>query len=104
MRKGKFTRADIHAVLTAAGTVTAKARMQTARLIEAMAGALIAGKAVELRGLGTLEPRARKARTMRNPRTLEPVDVPARRVIFFRPSGKLKMAINNNGVDHGTNR
>lgn len=59
--------------------------------------ALAAGKVIELRGLGTLEPRTRKAQVMRNPRTLAPVNVPVRRVIFFKPSGKLKRAINGKG-------
>jgi len=63
-----------------------------------MAEALTAGKVIELRGLGTLEQRARKARTMRNPRTMEAVEVPARRGVFFRPSGQLKEAMNVIGV------
>ena len=92
--KLKFTRTDIQAALTTAGIEQYQARELTARIIEALAAALAEGKVIELRGLGTLEPRERKARTMRNPRTLAPVSVPARRVVFFRPSGRLKRALN----------
>lgn len=41
---------------------------------------------IELRGFGTFEVRHRKARMARNPRTGEPVEVPARAVPNFRPS------------------
>jgi integration host factor subunit beta len=97
MKKQKFIRADIIKILTAAGMETEQARELTAQIIEAIAAALAAGKVVELRGLGTLEPRTRKARTRYNPRNKIPVNVPARRVIFFKPSGKLKKAINGQG-------
>jgi len=92
--KNKFTRADIAKVMTAAGLDTFRARRLTAQIIDALVAALARREVIELRGLGTLEPRERKARAAHNPRTLAPVNVPARRVIFFRPSGKLKRAIN----------
>jgi nucleoid DNA-binding protein len=94
MNKPKFTRNGIQVLLIAAGIEPEQARTLTARIIEAMTAALIAGKVIELRGLGTLEPRRRKARTIHNPRTMAPVDVPERCVIFFRPGEKLKKAIN----------
>jgi len=94
MKKDKFTRADITKVMTDTGIDRAKAAGVALAIIRAMADALAAGSVIELRGLGTLEPRERKARAAHDPRTLAPVDVPARRVIFFRPSGKLKRTIN----------
>jgi len=97
MKKEKFIRADLTAVLTGAGLEGSRARKLTALIIEAMGAALAAGKAIELRGLGTLEPRERIARSMHNPRTMAAVDVPARKTIFFRPSGELKRAINGRG-------
>ena len=93
--KQKFTRTDIHAVLTAAGMEAGQARELTARIVSAMADALAAGSVIELRGLGTLEPRERKGRTGHNPKTLAPVHIPARRVVFFKPSKGLKEAINS---------
>ena len=90
MNKSKFTRADIAALLTASGIDRIKAAGLALTIVKSMADALTAGKVIELRGLGTLEPRARKARTKHDPRTMAPVDVLARRVIFFRPGDKLK--------------
>ena len=90
MNKQKFTRADIQAVLTVDGIDTERARNLTAQIIEAITAALAADKTVELRGLGTLKARERKARTLRNPQNMEPVHVPARRVVFFRPGQELK--------------
>jgi nucleoid DNA-binding protein len=97
MNKPKFTRNGIQAILIAAGIEPEQARKLIDRIIEAMTAALIAGKVIELRGLGTLEPRARKARTVHNPRTMVPVDVPARIVIFFKPGEKLKKELNGKG-------
>jgi nucleoid DNA-binding protein len=54
---------------------------------------MTAGEVIELRGLGTFEVRERKAYKAHNPRTLAPVDVPAHRVIFFKPCRKLKNAL-----------
>ena len=49
---------------------------------------------VELRGFGNFRPTLRKARTARNPRTREPVDVPEHYTVVFRPSKDLKEFIN----------
>jgi integration host factor subunit beta len=101
MNKPKFTRTGIQAIMIASGIKPEQARELTDRIIEAMAAALAAGKVIELRGFGTLEPRARKARTIRNPRTMEPVDVPARIVIFFKPGQELKKALNESPEKSG---
>ena len=95
--KIKFTRTDLRAALTAAGMETNQARKLIARIIEVLSASLAAGKAIKLRGLGTFEIRERKARIAHNPRNLTPVNVPARRVVFFLPSGKLKNALNREG-------
>jgi len=92
--KEKFIRADLIEVLAAAGVEGYKARKLIDLIIEAMSAALAAGKVIELRGLGTLEPRDRKPWARHDPRTLAPVTVPARKVIFFRASGQLKKALN----------
>lgn len=56
-----------------------------------MKGATEDGK-VTLVGFGTLFIAQAKARKARNPRTGEPIDVPAKRVVKFRPSAKFKEA------------
>ncbi len=55
-------------------------------LLNAVKQALEEGESIEIRGFGTFKLRRRKARTARNPRTGEAVDVPARDVPVFKPS------------------
>jgi nucleoid DNA-binding protein len=97
MNKPKFTRNGIQAIMIASGIKPEQARTLTDRIIDAMAAALAVGKVIELRGLGTLGPRLRKTRTIHNPRTMAPVDIPARIVIFLKPGEKLKKALNGKG-------
>jgi nucleoid DNA-binding protein len=77
-----------------AGLEVRQARELTGRIIETLAAAIAAGETVELRGLGTFEVRERKARRAHDPRTLAPVEVPARRTVSFKPGRKLKEAVN----------
>lgn len=44
---------------------------------------------VVIRGFGTFHPVERKARTARNPQTGEPVAVPPKKLVRFRPSKAL---------------
>ncbi|KTT74998.1 integration host factor subunit beta [Sphingomonas endophytica] len=55
---------------------------------------LAAGGRVELRGFGAFSTRARDARTGRNPRTGETVDVEAKRVPFFKPGKEMRVRLN----------
>ncbi|HKV39828.1 MAG TPA: HU family DNA-binding protein [Blastocatellia bacterium] len=48
------------------------------------------GEKVELRGFGSFRTRERGPRRGRNPKTGEPVDVPAKRVPYFKPGKELK--------------
>ncbi len=56
--------------------------------------ALIQGDKVELRGFGSFKVKTRRARLARNPRTGDSVDVPAKRVPFFKASNELKGRLN----------
>ncbi|MBY0303112.1 MULTISPECIES: integration host factor subunit beta [Sphingomonas] len=55
---------------------------------------LAANGRVELRGFGAFSTRARDARTGRNPRTGETVDVEAKRVPFFKPGKEMRTRLN----------
>ncbi|WP_242145964.1 MULTISPECIES: integration host factor subunit beta [unclassified Sphingomonas] len=55
---------------------------------------LAAGGRVELRGFGAFSTRARDARTGRNPRTGEVVDVTAKRVPYFKPGKEMRLRLN----------
>jgi len=56
--------------------------------------ALLRGEEIELRGFGSFRFRHRGARAGRNPRTGEPVQVPPKKVLYFKPSKLLKSMIN----------
>lgn len=56
--------------------------------------ALVDGNKVELRGFGSFKVKTRRARLARNPRTGDSVDVPAKRVPFFKASNDLKGRLN----------
>ncbi|ABK44564.1 histone family protein DNA-binding protein [Magnetococcus marinus MC-1] len=47
--------------------------------------ALAKGERVELRGFGVFEPRARKPRTARNPKTGKKVNVESKTAVHFKP-------------------
>ena len=55
---------------------------------------LAAGGRVEIRGFGAFSTRARDARTGRNPRTGETVDVEAQRVPYFKPGKEMRAKLN----------
>ena len=52
------------------------------------------GGRVELRGFGAFSTREREARKGRNPRTGDAVDVPAKRVPFFKPGKEMRQRLN----------
>ena len=56
---------------------------------------------VELRGFGAFSTRARDARTGRNPRTGESVDVDAKRVPYFKPGKEMRERLNIDGASEG---
>jgi integration host factor subunit beta len=55
---------------------------------------LAQGGRVELRGFGAFSTRERDARTGRNPRTGESVDVGAKRVPYFKPGKEMRARLN----------
>ena len=59
-----------------------------------IAGRLAEGGRVELRGFGTFSTRLRNARVGRNPRTGDPVDVPSKRVPYFKPGKEMRERLN----------
>jgi DNA-binding protein HU-beta len=59
-------------------------------VITAIAETLAAGEEVNITGFGKFKPVATKARTGRNPKTGDPVDIPAKTVVKFQPGKVLK--------------
>jgi integration host factor subunit beta len=53
------------------------------------------GEKIEIRGFGSFRTRQRRGRVGRNPKTGEKVEVPAKKIPFFKPSKELKDFVNN---------
>ncbi|MCR5663265.1 MAG: HU family DNA-binding protein [Oscillospiraceae bacterium] len=63
-------------------------------VFEAITEALVAGEKVSLVGFGAFEVKERPARTGRNPRTKEEIEIPASRAAAFKAGKALKDAVN----------
>lgn len=63
-------------------------------LFNEMANALVNKNRIEIRGFGTFSLRKREARTARNPKTGEKVEVKERYVTYFRAGKGLKDKLN----------
>src|SRR5881409_648624 len=68
-------------------------------LFESVIKALRVGDKLEVRGFGSFRVRQRNSRIGRNPKTGEKVEVPAKRVPYFKPSKELKDLINGEGTE-----
>ena len=68
-------------------------------ILDRMVDAMASGGRVELRGFGAFSVRHRPGRTGRNPRTGEPVVVPAKAVPFFKSGKELRERLNVSGDD-----
>jgi len=77
---------------------TGLAKSDAARAVEALLGtiteALQRGETVAVSGFGSFVTKVRAARTGRNPRTGEPVAIPASRAPTFKAGKALKDALN----------
>lgn len=63
-------------------------------VFDSIVESLRAGEKIELRGFGSFRLRNRKSRTGRNPKTGEKVDVPSKKIPYFKPGKELKELIN----------
>lgn len=67
-------------------------------IVEAILGSVVralrTGDKIEIRGFGSFRTRSRQPRVGRNPKTGDRVDVPAKRIPYFKPSKELKDLVN----------
>src|SRR5262245_21995018 len=63
-------------------------------VFESIIQALQRDDKIELRGFGSFRIRQRRSRQGRNPKTGDKVDVPAKRIPYFKPGKELKELIN----------
>jgi integration host factor subunit beta len=63
-------------------------------VFQSIVDALHKSEKIELRGFGSFRIRQRRSRQGRNPKTGQRVDVPAKRIPYFKPGKELKELIN----------
>ncbi len=89
-----MNKADIiNKVADEIGTTKADAERAIEVIISSIEKSLKSGEEVSIAGLGIFSAKVRNARTARNPRTGETIEVPAMRVPKFRPAKALKDAV-----------
>jgi integration host factor subunit beta len=94
-----MTKADLVDKVTSLGDLTRRdGEIIVDTLFESVIGALKSGDKIEIRGFGSFRTRQRNSRIGRNPKTGERVDVPAKRVPFFKPSKELRDSVNPGGA------
>ena len=64
-------------------------------IFEQMIETLSQGERIEIRGFGSFEVRLREPRIAHNPKTGERVDLPARKVVHFKPGVELRNRVNS---------
>jgi integration host factor subunit beta len=70
-------------------------------VFDSIVDSLRSGQKIELRGFGSFRLRSRKSRTGRNPKTGEKVDVPSKKIPYFKPGKELKELINKTFGEEG---
>ena len=69
------------------------AELALTAVVESITEALVKGDKVQVIGFGSFEVKNRAARTGRNPKTKEAIEIPASKVPVFKPGKALKDAI-----------
>jgi integration host factor subunit beta len=64
-------------------------------IFDSVVRALRTGDKIEIRGFGSFRTRQRKPRVGRNPKTGDRVEVPPKKIPFFKPSKELKDMVNH---------
>ena len=64
-------------------------------ILEYMSASLSSGERIEIRGFGSFSLHFRPARSGRNPKSGEPVSLPAKYVPHFKPGKELRERVNN---------
>lgn len=89
-----MTKADLIEKIAAKAKISKKAaNVALNTFVGSVTTALRKGDRVALVGFGTFSVTKRKARTARNPRTGEPIHVPARKAPKFKAGRDLKKAV-----------
>src|SRR4029077_15862054 len=95
MKDHTVTKADLVEEVTRVTELPRKeSEMVVETIFESIIQALHSNDKIEIRGFGSFRTRQRRGRTGRNPKTGEKVQVPPKRIPFFKPSKELKDFVN----------
>ena len=90
-----MTKADLIEEVSRAVEMTRKdSELIVDTIFESIVQALRASDKIEIRGFGSFRTRQRQPRVGRNPKTGARVDVPSKKVPYFKPSKEVKDLIN----------
>jgi len=90
------TKADLVEEVTRATELPRKDSESVVETIfESIIAALQGDDKIEIRGFGSFRTRQRRGRTGRNPKTGAKVEVPPKKIPYFKPSKELKDYVNN---------
>lgn len=95
-KQATLTKADlIEEVLRVTELPRKESETVVETIFDSIIDALQKGEKIEIRGFGSFRTRQRRGRTGRNPKTGAKVEVPAKKIPFFKPSKELKDFVNN---------
>lgn len=93
-----MTKADLVEEVTKLGDLTRRdSEVIVETIFDSVIRALRSGDKIEIRGFGSFRIRQRKPRIGRNPKTGTRVEVPAKKVPYFKPSKELRDLVNPTG-------
>jgi integration host factor subunit beta len=97
--KRRMTKADLIEEVSRLAELTRKdSEVIVETIFDSIVRSLRVGDKIEIRGFGSFRTRQRKPRVGRNPKTGERVEVPAKKIPFFKPSKELKDLVNHSAI------
>src|SRR6478736_1903287 len=100
MAGGTMTKAELVEEVSRVSDLTKKhSEVIVDTVFKSIITALQRGEKIELRGFGSFRLRRREPRKGRNPKTGDKVDVPPKKVPYFKPGKELKDLINKAAID-----
>ena len=90
-----MTKADLIEEVSRLADVTRRdSEVIVETIFDSIVRSLRLGEKIEIRGFGSFRTRQRNPRVGRNPKTGDRVEVPAKKIPFFKPSKELKDLVN----------
>src|SRR5208337_3134969 len=97
--KRLMTKADLIEEVSRLAELTRKdSEVIVDTIFDSVVRSLRVGDKIEIRGFGSFRTRQRKPRVGRNPKTGDRVEVPAKKIPFFKPSKELKDLVNHSAA------